>query len=51
LVTILGGQPNVELLAGTVTGPVRNVQDDALGSRGFVDQLDDRRELPVQSPW
>jgi hypothetical protein len=50
LIPVLGREANVDVLAGTVPRPGRRVEHEALGSGRFIDQLDDRRELPGQSP-
>jgi len=50
LVAVLSRQPNVDVLAGTVARPLRRVEDDAANSRRLVDEFDDVRELPRQSP-
>ena len=50
LVSVLGGEANVDVLARPVAGPLGDVQDDAPDPRRLVDQLDDLAERPVQSP-
>ena len=51
LVAVLGGEAHVDVLAGAVSGPVGAVEDDAADPRSLVDQLENRGELPGQSPW
>jgi hypothetical protein len=50
LVSVFRGQADVNVLAGQVARPVRDVQDDASHSWGLVDELDDLAEHPIQSP-
>jgi hypothetical protein len=50
LVTILGGQAHVDVLARAVSLPLRNVENDGLGSGRLFDVLNHCSDLPVQSP-
>jgi hypothetical protein len=50
LVTVLGGQPHVNVLAGQVIGPVGGVEHNALRARVLGDEFDHACELPGQSP-
>jgi hypothetical protein len=50
LVPVLGGQSDVDVLAGPVAGPSRDVEGDRLGPRRLRHELDDLRLQPVQSP-
>ena len=50
LVAVLRGQPDVDVLTRQVTGPVRDLQHEASDARRLVDQLEDRGDLPGQSP-
>src|SRR5207253_2383702 len=49
-VSVLRGQPYVEMLAGPVTRPLGHVGDDRPHLRRFVDHGFDRGDLPGQSP-
>src|SRR5262249_48604273 len=51
LIAVLGGQPDIDVLPGTVAGPRRRLEPEARAPTGFVDEFDDLRVLPVQSPW
>jgi hypothetical protein len=50
LITILGGEPDVDVLAGEVTRPPGAAEDQAPHPRRFIEDLDYLGELPVQSP-
>src|SRR6266516_2985309 len=50
LVPVLGGQANVDVLSGAVTGPSGCLEDDAANARSLFDQLDHVGQLPCQSP-
>jgi hypothetical protein len=50
LIAVLGGQPNIDVLAGPVAGPAGYVEDDRLDAGCLGDGLDEFRELPGQSP-
>ena len=41
LVAVLGGQPDVDVLPGAVTGPVGHVEDERLGAGRLGDDVDD----------
>src|SRR5215218_3308553 len=49
-VTVLRGEPHVQVLTRTVAGPVRNVDDDRLHARRLLDDVHDGRDPPAQSP-
>ena len=48
LITTLSGQADVDVLAGAVTGPARDVEDEARDARRLRHQLNDLREEPAQ---
>ena len=50
LVSVLGGQADVDVLPRAVAGPVRHVQHDAANAGGLVDELGHLAEPPAQSP-
>ena len=50
LVAVLGGQADVEVLAGSVTGPAGDVEDDRPDARRFGHEVDDLGDEPGQSP-
>jgi len=50
LVAVLGGESNVDVLAGEVTLPVGWVEAEGSCVRRLVDDVDDAREPPAQSP-
>jgi hypothetical protein len=50
LITILGGEPDIDVLAGEVTRPPGAAEDQAPHPRRFIEDLDYLGELPVQSP-
>ena len=50
LVAVLGGQPDVDVLAGAVPGQSGRAERERLDPRRLVDRADDVGELPAQSP-
>ena len=50
LVAVLGREAHVDVLAGAMPRPLRQIEHDAARPRGFLDELDHRRDLPGQSP-
>jgi hypothetical protein len=50
LVSVFGGEADIDVLPRPVAGPRRDLQHDAPDPRRLVDQLDDLAEPPVQSP-
>src|SRR5579864_7403169 len=48
LVTILGGQADVEVLASVMSGPLRHFEDQAGRARRLLDQIDHLAEPPGQ---
>jgi hypothetical protein len=50
LVAVLSSQPHVDMLAGPMAGPLRQLERDALRTVGFSDELDHAAQLPGQSP-
>ena len=50
LVAVVRGQANVDVLAGAVSRPAVDVEGDRLDARRLSADLDDRRDLPGQSP-
>ena len=50
LVAVLGREPDVDVLAREVAGPVGRVEHDRARAGRLVAELDDGRELPAQSP-
>jgi hypothetical protein len=61
LVAVIGGEPDVDVLAGGVPSPDRHVEHYRLGARGLVDEAGDGRDSPhdrfslanhrAVSPW
>src|SRR6202011_6107269 len=50
LVAVFGGQADVDVLPGAVSGPAGDVDGDRLDARRLDDDVDDLRDLPGQSP-
>src|SRR5437660_257157 len=50
LVTVVGGQPDVHVLAGLVPRPIRAVEHKAAHPGGLVYPTDDLTDQPGQSP-
>src|SRR5438132_863540 len=46
LVAVLGGQPNIDVLTGEMSGPHRDVEVEARDARRLMDELDELSELP-----
>ncbi len=51
LIAVLGCEPDVYVLTGTVALPVGHVERDARHVVRLADKLGDGAELPAQSPW
>ena len=51
LVPVVCREADVDVLSGAVTGPVRQVEHEALRAAGLIDRVHDSTELPAQSPW
>ena len=50
LVAVLSRQANVDVLACAMSRPAGDVEDDRLDARRLLDDVDDLRDLPAQSP-
>ena len=50
LIAILGGEPDIDMLAGEVARPPEAAEDEAAHPRRFIEDLDHLGKLPVQSP-
>ena len=51
LVAVLGSESHVDVLSGPMAGPRRRLEHEAACLWRLLDQLDNARELPAQSPW
>jgi hypothetical protein len=50
LVPVVGGQPDVDVLAGAMAWPSGHREVQAAHARGLIDDLDDLGGAPDQSP-
>src|SRR5581483_242088 len=50
LVTVLGGEPHIDVLTGDVSGPVRHLEVETADPRILLDDLDQLRQPPPYSP-
>jgi hypothetical protein len=50
LVAVFGGEADVDMLPGAMSGPAGDVEGDRLDARRLDEDVDDVRDLPDQSP-
>ena len=49
LIAVLGGQADVDVLAGKVTRPAGNIEDERPRVRGLLMHVADRRDAPAEA--
>jgi len=50
LISVLRGEPDVDVMAGKMTWPLRRGEHETADARAFVDELDNLGDGAVQSP-
>jgi len=51
LISVGRGESDIHVLAGLVSGPIWKVEHEASDAWSFVDDVNDFRDSPTQSPW